>query len=84
MDPFEALEVTQPNQKLDKLTKALASMGDVEAQEWLDIVDGKIVDAAGNPYSANHIERALKHCGYDVSVSSIKNRRNSVRGGETR
>lgn len=84
MDPFEALEQTQPRQKQDKLTKALASMGDVEAQEWLDIIDGKIVDAAGNQYSANHIERAMRHVGHNVSVSSIKARRNRTKGPETR
>ena len=84
MDPLEALQSTEPGRKLDKLTKALVRMGDDEAQTWLDVIDGKVLDATGQPYSANHIERAMQHSGYDVSVSSIKARRNRTKGPETR
>ena len=76
MDPFEALSTTEVRRKVDKLTKALARMDDDEAQTWLDVIDCKVLDSTGNPYSANHVERAMQHAGHDVSVSSIKNRRN--------
>lgn len=84
MDPLEALNHTEPSRKVDKLTKALATMDDAEAQTWLDIIDGKVLDAVGQPYSANHIERAMQHAGHNVSVSSIKTRRNRTAKPETR
>ena len=80
MDPLEALSAVEPQRRRDKLTMALARMDADEAQSWLDVIDGRTVDECGNPYSANHIERAFKHCGWDVSAVSIKRRRNSAAG----
>ena len=83
-DPLEALAAVEPARKQDKLTKALARMDDYEAQTWLDVIDGRLLDSSGNPYSANHIERAMQHAGHDVSVSSIKTRRTATRNPEQR
>lgn len=84
MDPLEALSAVELPGRRDKLTKALAMMDEDAAQTWLDVIDGKVLDASGEIYSAYHIERAFKHAGFDVSVSSIKRRRQALNEPETR
>ncbi len=79
VDPLTALDDTDSVLKRDTLKLAFATMGDDERATWEAVLDGTTVNVrTGQPYSADHIVRAFKTSGYNVSPAAVRRWRRNL------
>ena len=79
MNPLAALDSTDSVIKRDTLKLAFKSMDADEKATWEAVLDGSSLNSrTGQPYSADHIVRALKQSGYNVSPAAVRRWRNNL------
>jgi hypothetical protein len=79
VNPLAALDGTDSVMKRDTLKLAFQVMDADERSTWEAVLDGSRLNArTGQPYSADHIVRALKAAGYNVSPAAVRRWRSNL------
>ena len=79
VDPLAALEQTESSLQRDTLKLAFVSMTDEEQNRWLTVLDGSTKNPrTGQPFSSDHVVRALKAAGYNVSPAAVRRWRSTL------
>lgn len=74
LDPVESLlQSTAVYRERDTLKVALAAMDDETRESWIAVLDGdRINPKTRRPYGAEHITKALRAAGHEVSSAAVK------------
>jgi hypothetical protein len=79
VDPLAALEQTESSFQRDTLKLAFATMDDAEQARWTAVLDGEARNPrTGQPFSSDHVVRAFKAAGYNVSPAAVRRWRRNV------
>ena len=79
VDPLAALEQTESGFERDTLKLAFATMDDAEQARWTAVLDGEARNPrTGQPYSSDHVVRAFKAAGYNVSPAAVRRWRRNL------
>lgn len=79
VDPLAALEQTESSFQRDTLKLAFGTMDDAEQARWTAVLNGEARNPrTGQPYSSDHVVRAFKAAGYNVSPAAVRRWRRNL------
>lgn len=79
VDPLQALEQTDSLFQRDTLKLAFVTMSDDERAKWTAVLNGESRNPrTGQPFSSDHVTRALNQAGYNVSPAAVRRWRRNL------